>query len=67
MEDNDRDYFILVICYERSGVYSHSVRVEKSRSYDVIEEWSRTGYGLCEVIDMKRIARAIRDGSIGIV
>lgn len=56
------DRYILVICFERNATYSHTVRIEKSKALDVIESWSRTHNGLCEVIDMHKIAEDIRNG-----
>lgn len=64
MEESDRDYYILVVCFDRKGVYSHTVRIEKSKGYDVVESWSRTNNGLSEIIDMRKISIDIRNGSV---
>lgn len=58
------DYHVLVICFERDATYSHSNKVKKSEVYDIIENWSRERGGICELIDMRRIAQDIKNGKI---
>lgn len=64
MEESDRDYYVLVICFDKKGVYGHTVRIEKSGVYRVIERWSRINNGLCKIIDMHKISIDIRNGNI---
>lgn len=58
------DYYVLIICFDRDATYSHTTRVKRSEALDIIEQWSRLHHGLCELIDMHKIAADIKSGEV---
>jgi len=54
------DYPVIVVCYERNGAYSHTTNTNRSNALNVIEDWCIGNFGLCEIINMRKINTVIK-------
>lgn len=55
-----KDYNVIIVCYERNATYSHTVNTVRSEALDVIEDWCVNSFGLCEVINMRKVREVIK-------
>lgn len=56
-----KEYNVILVFFDKTGVYSHTSKCLKSMVYDRIEEWSRTADGMCQIIDMQQVKHQIRN------
>lgn len=54
------DYNIIIVCYERNATYSHTINTKRSEALNVIEDWCVNNFGLCEIINMRKVTDVIR-------
>lgn len=54
------DYNVIIVCYERNGDYSHTTNTLRSSALDVIEDWCINNFGLCEIINMRKITEVVK-------
>ena len=49
-----KDYNVVVLFFDKKGTYIQTEKAPISNVYNMIEEWSRTSEGMCQIIDMRK-------------